>query len=79
MQASVTPMMTMPQAVQALKVDERRALLQWLTQHGPFWEDARNHGPGDWLEWNSCVVTDTAVGEAGWCCLNGIERGLVLK
>ena len=22
-------------------------------------------------------MTDTAVGEAGWCCLNGIERVLV--
>lgn len=76
-QASVTPTMTMPQAVQVLKVDERRALLQWLTQHGPFWEDARNHGPDDWIEWNGSVVTDTAVGEAGWCCLNGIERNLV--
>ena len=76
-QVSVTPTMTMPQAVQVLNVDERRALLQWLTKRGPFWDDARNHGSDDWLESNGNIVTDTAVGEAGWCCLNGIERGLV--
>ncbi len=76
-QAPVTPTMRMPQMVQMLKPDERRALLQWLTQQGPFWEDARNHDPGDWFEWNGHLVTDTAVGEAAWCCLHGIERALV--
>ena len=76
-QAQVTPTMRMPQMVQGLTLNERRALLQWLTQYGPFWEDARNHEPGDWLEWNGNIVTDTAVGEAAWCCLHGIERALV--
>jgi len=76
-QARVTPEMTMLQAIQALKTEERRALMQWLTRHGPFWEDARHHTPDDWLEWDGEIVTDTAVGEAGWCCLNGIERVLV--
>src|SRR5258707_937618 len=69
--------MRMPQAVQAFTLEERRALLQWLNQHGPFWEDLRNHRPDDWLECNGSIVTDTAVGEAAWGCLNGIERGLV--
>lgn len=76
-QAQVTCTVTMPQAVQALTPNERRALMQWLTQRGPFWEDMRNHGPDDWLEWNGSIVTETAVGEAAWCCLNGIERVLV--
>lgn len=76
-QAPVTPTMIMPQAVQALTLEERRALLQWLNQHGPFWEDMRNHPPDDLLECDGSVVTDTAVGEAAWCCLNGIERCLV--
>lgn len=76
-QAQVTPIVKMPQAVQALTINEQRAIMQWLTQHGPFWEDVRNHGPDDWLEWNGNIVTDTAVGEAAWCCLNVIERGLV--
>jgi hypothetical protein len=75
--ARVTPTMTMPKAVQALTLEERRALLQWLNQHGPFWEDMRNHRPDDWLECNGSWVMDTAVGEAAWCCLNGIERDLV--
>lgn len=75
--AQVTSTMTMPQAVQALTIDERRALMQWLTQHGPFWEDTRNHQPDDWFEWNDGVVTDTAVGEAAWCCLNGMKRNLI--
>lgn len=76
-QAQVTPSMTMPQAVQALTQNEQRALMQWLTQQGPFWDDARKHEQDDWLECNGQIVTDTAVGEAGWCCMNGIERGLV--
>lgn len=73
-QARVTSTMAMPQAVQALRIDERRALMQWLTQYGPFWEDMRHHGPDDWLECNGNIVTDTAVGEAAWCCLTGIEH-----
>jgi len=76
-QAQVTSTMAIPQAIQALRIDERRALMQWLTQYGPFWEDMRNHGPDDWLECNGNIVTDTAVGEAAWCCLKGIDRGLV--
>lgn len=76
-QAQVTPTITMAQAVQALTPSERRALMQWLTQQGPFWEDVRNHGPDDWLECNGRIVTETAIGEAAWCCLNGIERSLV--
>lgn len=75
--AQVTADKAIQQAVQALPRNERSALMQWLTQHGPFWDEARNHGPDDWIECNGNIVTDTAVGEAAWCCLNGIERGLV--
>ena len=46
--------------VQMLRHDERRALLQWLTQQGPFWEDARNHEPERLARWNGNIVTDTA-------------------
>ncbi len=67
----------MQQAVQVLTKEEQRVLMQWFTQHGPFWEDARNHTPDDWFESDGCIVTDSAIGEAAWCCLNGIERGLV--
>lgn len=75
--ARVTMDKSMQHAVQALKKEERSALMQWLTQHGPFWEDARNHQRDDWFEWNDTIVTDTAAGEAAWCCLNGIKRRLV--
>ena len=75
--------MTMPQAVQALDLNSRRALMQWLTRHtrhGPFWEDAREHGGDDYLDcfkYEDRIVTDTAVGEAAFCTLHGLRRGLV--
>lgn len=75
--AQVTVDKNMQHAVQTLSREERSALMQWLTQHGPFWDEVRHHRPDDWMESNSEVVTDTAVGEAAWCCLNGIERGIV--
>ncbi len=76
LQSKATVDMTMFQMVQSLPVDERRSLLQWLTKQGPFWDERRYHAPDDWLECDGCIVTDTAVGEAGWCCLNGIDRRL---
>lgn len=75
--ANVMPSMTMQQAIQALTRDQQLSLRSWITQNGPFWEDTRNHSADDYLEFNGDVVTDTAVGEAAWCCFNGIERELV--
>ncbi len=51
--------------------------MQWLTRHGPFWEDSRVHNPDDYLEFNGEIVTDTAVGEAAYCCYHGLHRHLV--
>jgi len=76
-QTQVTSGMTMLQAVQRLSVEERRSLMFWLTQQGPFWEDARIHNSNEWLECKNQIVTDTAVGEAARCCFNGICRNLV--
>lgn len=73
----VTQALSMYQAIQTFTVDQKRALLQWLTQRGPFWEDTQVHGPNDYLECNDKLVTDHAVGEAAYCCLQGIERHLV--
>lgn len=73
----VTPSLAMSAAIQALGVNERRALMQWLTRQGPFWEDIRGHGPDDYLECKENVVTASAVGEAAYCCVHGIERHLV--
>ena len=67
----------MQQAVQYLSRDQRRPWMQWITQHGPFWEDLRKHGGGDYLECNGKIVTDKAVGEAAYCLFHGIECGLI--
>jgi len=73
----VTPQMAMPGAVKALPREEKRALMSWLTQGGPFWDDEREHDGGDWYECAGEIVTDTGVGEAAHCVLHGIDRGLV--
>ena len=76
----VTPDATMPQAVRALDRNSRGALLAWLTRHGPFWEDVREHSGDDYLDclkYEDRIVTDTAVGEAAYGCLHGRDRGLV--
>ncbi len=75
--AQVTRDLTMPQAVQSLSIDKRRALMQWLTRYGPFWEDVRQHTGDDYLECRDDIVTDTAVGEAAYCCFQEIDRALV--
>ena len=75
--AQVTHELTMPQVVNRLSRDTRSALMQWITRHGPFWEDVRQHTGDDWLEYNGKFVTETAVGEAAYCLLYGIDRGLV--
>jgi len=51
--------------------------MQWLTQFGPFWEDARTHSPNDYLECNGEIVTETALGEAAFSCLHSADRRLV--
>ena len=73
----VMPNMTIQQAIQKLSRDECRSAMGWLTKYGPFWEKERNHGPDDYLECNGEIVTDTAVGEAAYCCLHRIDRVLV--
>jgi len=64
-------------AVQMLPKSEQSAVLSWLNQHGPFWDDERRHSEDDWYECAGEVVTDTAVGEVAHCCLHGVDRGLV--
>ncbi len=75
--AKVTPDVVMQKAVNFLQIDERRAWLQWLTRHGPYWEDDRLHRGDDWLEVGSEIVTDSAIGEAAVCCSRGLTRELV--
>jgi hypothetical protein len=65
------------QIIQRLSVNDRRALMQWLTQQGPFWEDVQEHCSDDYMESKAIIVTDTALGEAAYCCFQGINRRLL--
>ena len=76
--ASPIPGVAMQQAIGRLAVEsERRAAMGWLTRFGPFWDDLRRHGAGDWLECGDEIVTDTAVGEAAFRTLHGADCGLI--
>jgi len=75
--AQVTHNLSMHQAISSLEQNKRRAFMQWLTKHGPFWEDVRKHSPDDYMEHKGEIVTDTAVGEAAHCCHSSIQRSLV--
>jgi len=72
-QAQVSHELTIQQAIQQFDLNERRAVMGWLTQHGPFWEDDRSHESDDYFEYQEQVVTDTALGEAAFRCFNGSE------
>ena len=71
------PGIPMLEAAQRLAVDKRRALLSWLTHHGPFWDDIRRHDADDWLECRGEIVTDSAVGEAAYRTMHGVECALI--
>ena len=75
--SKVSPDSTVWQVTQSMNRDRRRALMTWLTRLGPFWEDTRRHREDDWIEYNGEVVTDTALGEAAYSLMHGIDRGLV--
>ena len=76
--ASPIPGVAMQQAIGRLAVEsERRAAMGWLTRFGPFWDDLRRHGAGDWLECGGKIVTDSAVGEAAFRTLHGADCGLI--
>ena len=69
--------MSVFEAVQTFTREEKRALLAWLTQRGPFWEDAGEHDSDEWIECKGAVVTETAIAEAAYCSTSGIDRRLV--
>lgn len=75
--SKVMPGWIMQRAIQTLSMDRRRAVMQWLSQLGPFWDDSQQHSSDDWLECNGEPVTDTAVAEAAYCLFHGIDRRLV--
>ena len=71
------PGVPIQQALGSLNSEERRAVMVWLTRYGPFWDDLLKHGSDDWLECRNEIVTDSAVGEAAFRTLHGVECGLV--
>ncbi len=75
--AAVANGLVMQQAVNQLSEAERKALMQWVTQFGPHWEDARVHGATDYLEVGDVLVTDKALGEAAVCIYRGLSRQVV--
>lgn len=75
--AQVTKNLSMLQAIQHFDKNEQRSVMQWLTRNGPFWEDIREHSPDEYMECNGNVVTDTAIGEATYCCFYGSLHDLV--
>lgn len=75
--SQVTSELVMQQAMRAFDRNKQRALMNWLTKLGPFWEDSQHHNPDDYLDCNGRLVTDTAVGEAAYCCFQKEYRGLV--
>ena len=74
--AKPIPNMPLLKALNQLSPDQRRAAMSWLTRGGPFWDDRRRHGGGDWLECRGEIVTDSAVGEAAYRSLHGDDCGL---
>ena len=75
---SPIPGIPLQRAIGNLRVEsERRAVMVWLTRSGPFWDDVRQHGGDDWLECGGEPVTDSAVGEAAFRTLHGVECGMV--
>ena len=71
------PGVPLQQTLGQLAESERRAAFGWLTRGGPFWDDVRRHGVGDWLEYRGEVVAETAVGEAAFRALHDNACGLV--
>ena len=58
-------------------INSRRAFMQWLTRQVSFWEDFQQNTGNNLFEYNGKVITDSAVREAAYCRLHGIDRALV--
>ena len=69
----------MQQALGHFESNKQRAIMSWLSRGGPFWDndDIRQHGEDDYLECQSEIVTDSAVGEAAFRAFHDVECGLV--
>ena len=59
---------TVFRVISSMRVDEKAAILSWLSRAGPFWELSRCHNPDDFFECYGVVVTDTSLGECAHLC-----------
>ncbi len=75
--SQVTPTIGMQQAIQSLPAPKRSAWMQWLTKHGPHWDELRQHSPDDWFAVNSEPVTESALAETAFSVAHGLARELV--
>lgn len=61
----VLPGTTLKEAVrQTRDINLIRRVMSWFDKHGPFWENERMHGPGDYFAYGDDVITDSSLGEA---------------
>lgn len=56
--------------------NQRRAVMGWLTR-GPFWDEEREHHPDEWFECLDDIVTDSAIAEATFRSIKGVETNVV--
>lgn len=68
---------SLQRVVGALPLDQRRAVMWWLTKGGPFWWCDRRHGGDDYLESKGDLVTESAVAEAAFRTLVDVECTLM--
>lgn len=73
----VSPAATMPEIINGLTLNDRRAWMSWLTKGGPFWLDKRQHPDDEWFDVDGEMVTDSAIGEAAFCLANELPRQLI--
>lgn len=73
MQAQVGNDFNLQQAINRFDTNKKRAILSWLTQKGPFWDDSRAHDANEYIEYNNQIVTDFSLGEAAYRCAIGSE------
>jgi len=64
-------------AIKHLSPPQRSAFMTWIGNHGPFWEEIRNHSDSDYIEVNGDIVTDSAIGEVTFNIAHGNEQKLV--
>lgn len=72
-----TANMSLQQAINYLDRNKAKALMTWLGQKGPFWDDKRLHSEDDYFECNGDVVTDTAIGECAYLSFSNKSAHLV--